>query len=282
MGGFAIPQLNPTGATGAGSFNTGGGMFSTSQGFGSPQAQPGTGTGGPGNMGFGNMNPNPATSSVTPNSYVTSSIGANSGTQPGSNLPSSAKGSSAVSTINNPYGQTGSQQWWTQDYLEKTFGGGMGSMIYQYLMSNGGFNSQITQQAVDATTNSMTQQSTQGANDITARLSAMGVSGGSSEMTLPLEQYQQGVTASENAITANDYMQMWQQSQQNELNAMEFAATGTGKYLANKPTAMDYVSQGLSLVGDAVGLSGLTGGFGGGGGGGTTISDNGGGGDFGG
>jgi len=83
-------------------------------------------------------------------------------------------------------------------------------------------------------------------------LSSMGVTGSSPAMSDALGQYENQAVATENAITAQDYYQMWSEAQQNELNMMQFAASGTGKTLANKPTALDYIGEGLGLFGSLV------------------------------
>src|SRR5271165_5262451 len=140
-----LPNMNPTGTIGSGTFNTG-------TGFGAA----GTGTGGPGNFNFGNtMNPNPPSSSGSglgtfPHATPQAST-SNPGNMGGSPTTVTSEGSTTASA--NPYGLSGSQMNWMEKYLQETFSGGMGAMVYQYLMSNGGYNSGITQQAVDATTN---------------------------------------------------------------------------------------------------------------------------------
>lgn len=251
MGGFAFPQNNPTGTVGAGNFN-GAAMFNPGSGFGAPASAPGTGTGGPGNMNFGNStNPMPQTSGTSGGSsaptHGTSSTGAS---DPFSGYVTS-EGSTTASA--NPYGISQSQANWMENYLQKTYGGGMGALVYQYLMSNGGYNSQLTGQAVGATTNAMQGQIQSGANNLTSSLSSMGVTGGSSSMGDALSTYQNQAVSSENAVTSNMYMNMWSQAQSNELNALEFAATGTGKTLANKPNWMDYVSEGAGIIGSVAG-----------------------------
>ena len=250
-----IPNMNPTGVIGSGYGNQ-------------PMAgQAGTGfsgTGGPGTMGFGNsMNANPTVPGQSGNTAANPFIAQAS--QQGGNpqQPTLSKNGSGVNSANNAYGQTSSQQYWTQDYLEKTFGGGMGSLIYQYLMSNGGYNSAVTGQAVAGQTNAMQQQTQLGANNLESSLSAMGVSGSSSEMGSALTGYENQATTQQNAITSQEYYNMWNQSQQNEANMMQFAATGTAKTLANKPNWEDYLSQGLGLIGSlATGAGGLMSGIG--------------------
>ncbi len=236
MGGFSFPQSNPTGVTGSGFFNT-------ATGFGTP----GTGTGGPGTMNFGNtMNPNP-TPQASQNPGGTSGLGGASSTDPFTGTVTGQGGSTTASQ--NPYGLSQSQANWMEDYLQKTYGGGMGALIYQYLQSNGGYNSALTGQVVGATTNAMQQQTQLGADSLSSTLSAEGVSGSSSSMGDALGAYENQAVAQENQITSQDYYQMWAESQQNELNALEFAATGTAKTLANKPNWMDYASAGMQVAG---------------------------------
>lgn len=221
-----MPIMNPTGVYGSGNFNGG---FTTS-----------SGTGGPGNYGFGNMNPAPiARSSVNPMSSQNPGGGSQWGTV-------TSEGSTTASQ--NPYGQSQSQQNWTEKYLQETYGGGMGSLIYQYLMSNGGYNSALTQQSVDSQINAMQQQTQLGQNNLISSLGAMGVSAGSSGLPEAVQQYQNQALQQQNAITAQEYYNMWQQSQQNELNMMEFAAEGVGKMKANKSNWMDYLGAGLGVA----------------------------------
>jgi len=245
MATMPLPMNNPTGATGSGNFN-GAGTFSTSTGFQMP------GTGGSGNMNFGNtMNPNPSTPTTGTAPKARAGVTQNPGSSTSTGTVTS-EGSTTPSQ--NPYGMSQSQQNWMEKYLQETYGGGMGAMVYQYLMSNGGYNSAITQQAVDSTVNSSQQQIQLGANNLASMMGSSGVSSASSGYGSTLGQYENQAQASLNQITSQDYMSMWQQSQQNELNAMEFAANGTATTLANKPNWMDYLNEGLGVASAAVGM----------------------------
>jgi hypothetical protein len=256
------PMMNPTGTYGSGNFN-GAGMFSTSSGFTQPA------TGGPGNYGFGNgMNPSAAfspsatTPTATPAASPTTSptpqqSSTGSPSVGGFIQPYQDQGGMAISSANNPMGMTEGQQYWQLDYLQKAFGP-MGPMIYQYLNSMGGYNSQVTQQSIDAQTNAMGKQTQLGANQIESSLSSMGVSGSSSGMADALTGYENQATQQENAITAQEYYNMWQTSQANELNVMEFAADATGKVKANAPTTLDYIGLGEQAGSTAIqGISSL-------------------------
>ena len=109
-----IPNMNPTGVIGSGYWNQ------PMAGQGSTAFS--TGTGGPGTMGFGNsMNANPTVPGQSGNTAANPFIAQAS--QQGGNpqQPTLSKNGSGVNSANNAYGQTSSQQYWTQDYLEKSF-----------------------------------------------------------------------------------------------------------------------------------------------------------------
>jgi hypothetical protein len=223
----AYPMLNPTGVTGAGNFN--GASFNTSSGFSVP------GTGGAGNMGYGN----------SANPYSSLNPGGGTG-----NVTVTSEG--ATTSSGNPYGLAQSQAKWMEKYLQETYGGGMGALIYQYLMSNGGYNSALTQQSTDAQINAMGQQTQLGANNLASELGAAGVAGSSSGYTGAMTNYENEATKQQNAITAQEYYNMWNESQNREANMMQFAAGGTAKTLANKSNWMDYVNEFAGLGMDAV------------------------------
>lgn len=248
-----IPNMNPTGV-----FGVGGTM--------SPP------TGGAGNMNFGNtMNPNPTTptqvangasggfnqgfrsggatgtaQTTTPGAPTTSlNAGGSSGT------PTTVTGQSGqTSTSQNSFDQTSRQQDRTLSELQSYYGEGMGSMIYQYLQSGGGYNSALTQQAVDSQTNAMQQQVQLGANDLTSMLSSMGISGGSSSMTGSLTNYMNQATTQENAITSQEYYNMWNQSQNREEQMLQQAGQTNATGTANQGNWMSDLTSGLNLVGD--------------------------------
>jgi hypothetical protein len=269
----AIPFNNPTGLWGAGNFNTGG-MFSTSAGF----TTPGTGSGGSGSMNFGNtMNPNavfgPGTTGSSPQSAPSTGQPATgqpqAATGPGPTTtgqfvqPYQDVGGQQVSGTNNPFGQTEGQQYWELDYLEKAFGP-MGSMIYQYLNSDAGYNSQVTQQAVDAQTNAMQKQAQLGANAISSSLASQGVTGASSGMGDALTAYENQATQQQNAITAQEYYNMWNASQDREAAMMQYAATAVGTEQANKVSGLDWLTGGATLFQAIAGTKGGGSGSGGG------------------
>lgn len=256
MAAMPLPNMNPTGVIGSGSGNVMPGQTGTPFSSFMPQ---GTGTGGAGSMNFGNAaNPNPTPSAASP--YAPASTSGTPGTSPATPVmnpgqPATVQGAPGTVTgqngqtspSNNSFDQTGRQQDRTLGELQTYYGEGMGSLIYQYLQSGGGYNSAITQQAVDAQTNAAQQQIGLGANDLTSRLGAMGISG--TGLTDSLTNYENTAITQENAITSQEYYNMWNASQDRELAVLNQAdqtnATGT----ANQSNWMDYLQIGLETAG---------------------------------
>jgi hypothetical protein len=264
MAATAVPNMNPTGVIGSGSGNTMPGQTGTPfSGFVSP------GTGGAGSMNFGNSaNPNPTSPAANP--YMAGPQATPAGT-PGTSAPAGAPG---TNTASNTFGQSGNQQADTLRELQTYYGSGMGSLIYNYLQSNGGYNSSLTQQAVDGQVNAMGQQVQLGANNLESMLGAQGVSGGSSGATQSLTNYENQATTQENAITSQEYYNMWNQSQSNELSVLEQTANVNAVGTANQFTWQDALGDVLGL-GGAVGsiMTGIGLNSGGGGGGGLNSGD---------
>ncbi len=224
-----VPNMNPTGVVGSGAGNVMPGQTGT--GFST------FGTGGPGTMGFGNsMNPTPTATSSNP--YST--------TMPGGSAPgTSVTGSGGTTATPNSFNQTQGQQNRTLGEMQTYYGEGMGSLIYQYLQSSGGYNGALTQQVVGDQQNAMQHQIQEGENTLAGTLGAMGVSGSSTEMAGALTDYQNQAVTQENAITSQEYYNMWNQSQQDELSMLEQAANVNAVGTANQPNWMDYLSFGI-------------------------------------
>ena len=148
---------------------------------------------------------------------------------------------------NNSYGQTQTQTNRTLGELQTYYGEGMGSLIYQYLQSGGGYNSAQTQQAVDSQVDAMGQQVQQGANNLSSMLGAQGVNG--SGTTQALTNYENQATTQENSITAQEYYNMWNQSQDRELSMLGSAAQTNATGTANQSNWMDYLNEGLQIAG---------------------------------
>jgi flagellar motor switch protein FliM len=95
----------------------------------------------------------------------------------------------------------------------------------------------------------MQQQIQLGANSLESMLGAQGVSGASTENTQSLTNYENQATTQENAIAAQEYYNMWNDSQNREVSVLEGAAHDTATAEANKPDWMDYVTTGLEIAG---------------------------------
>jgi hypothetical protein len=249
MAAAPIPNLNPTGVIGSGSGNVMPGQTGTAFSSFMPS---GTSPGGPGNMGYGNSaNPNPASTSgsttAQPSTPTTTMNPGQPAPQPGA-PPGTVTGQNGqTSTSSNNFNQTGRQQDRTLGELQTYYGEGMGSLIYQYLQSNGGYNSAITQQAVDSQVNAMGQQTQLGANNLTSMLGAMGVNG--SGLTDSLTNYENTATTQENAITSQEYYNMWNSSQEREAQMLNSVGNVNATGTANQSNWMDYLSLGLDVLG---------------------------------
>jgi hypothetical protein len=178
-------------------------------------------------MGYGNsMNPTAGAASSTGNPYT----------------------ESGYTSSSNLFGQTSRQRGRTMGELQKYYGEGMGSMIYNYLESGGGYNSALTQNAVSSQVNAMGQQAQLGASNLTSNLSAMGVSGSSSGMTNALQHYQNQATTQENSITSQEYYNMWNESQNRELSMLEQVAQVNAAGTASQSNWMDDLSLGVTTA----------------------------------
>lgn len=247
-GAMPIPNMNPTGVIGSGSGN----VMPGSTGTPFSTFMPG-GTGGAGNMGFGNTaNPNPATPSGNPYMAHAAGGGANPTSTP-SATPASATPAGLAPVGASPAGaKTMTPQGATVEELQNTYGSGMGQLIYQYLQSNGGYNSQATQLAVDGQINGMGQQVQLGADNLTSMLGASGVSAGSSEFSGVLTNYENAATTQENAITSQEYYNMWNDSQNREVSVLENTSNNVATEKANENNWMDDLSTALG-IGSSVG-----------------------------
>lgn len=201
-------------------------------------------TGSSGNMGFGNSGNSVASAPATDNPYspvVTAST--NTFQMPGtvSMNPTGAPASS------NPFDQTQRQQDRTLGELQRYYGEGMGSMLYQYLQSGGGFNSALTSQAISAQDQAMQHQIMEGFNTLGTNLAESGISPNSSVAALEKSDYMATATANENAIAAQEFFNMWNSSQNREASILsetgQVNATGT----ANQPSILGTISNFLGL-----------------------------------
>jgi hypothetical protein len=227
-GGAATPRpvsggmnINPTGDNGWG-------------------AHPQGPTGGPGNYNYGtSANPNPTgpTTSMNP---------------AGSPAP------------NNPFGlpqapgggYTGEYKKFG-DELGKIYGRGVGAEVGSFLNTGAGYNGPLTQQSIDAEIQAMQHQAQTGAGNIESNLGASGVSPNSSTAALEMGDYWSNVTAQENAITAQEYFTMWNDSMNRETSILGNIMDPAAQHKASQPGLMDFLNMGVNAAGTALSAFGL-------------------------
>ncbi len=133
----------------------------------------------------------------------------------------------------------------TQDRLkaenEKYFGEGVGNTLTNYLDTGAGYNGPLAQQTIDATNNAMQQQINQQYGGLQTSLANAGLSPNSSASALASSQFLSNASAQENAIAAQQYTQMYSQSQQNYLSALEMVAGVNNQGTLNEKTAMGQI-----------------------------------------
>ena len=223
--------------------------------------------GSPGNMGFGNTgNPTPPMPPEGTNPYSGAPGSTTTGVPPSSstfgvpppvsmNPPGSPGGttgpvqgvSGQVDTSGNPLNQTGRQQDRTLQELQQYYGEGMGSMLYQYLQSGGGYNAGITQQAISAQDAAMQQQIQMGFNTLGTNLAESGISPNSSVAALEKSNFMSQATTQENAIAAQEFYNMWNASQQREAGVLSETAQVNATGTANQPTVLGQIGSFLGL-----------------------------------
>lgn len=201
-------------------------------------------TGGPGNYNWGNAgNPNAALASHWGPTTTMSPTG---GPQAG-----------------NPFGLTGAGNYTGMsaslgNELGKIYGKGVGGELYQFLQSGAGYSGPLAQQSVDAQIQAMQHQANLGWGNISSQLGAMGVSPGSSVQGLAAGDYWSNVVAQENAITAQEYYTMWNESMNRETGMLESLLGDSAKYRANKGGGwMSWLKGGLDIAGSFLGLPGV-------------------------
>lgn len=206
----------------------------------------GISTGAPGTYNFGNTgNPNPSQPPTATNPYAPAQTSVAQPAAPVSQNPTgstgaptgqvgvTSKGTEGTLDTTNTFGLNQGQQDQTLEELDKTYGSGMGAQIYQYLQSEGGYNSALTTQDVDSTTALMQQQIATGLGALNTNLAESGISPNSSTAALETSNYEANATLGENEVTAQDFFNMWNSSQSNELSELESVQQGTGTEKAN-------------------------------------------------
>lgn len=228
----SMPQINPTGQN----------FFQ--------------GTGGPGNYNFGNSgNPTP----------VGTAMPSFNPTDAGMFAPTTSMTPGQGTDTNiNPFGLIGGNagQYYGQaagfgNELGKIYSQGVGSELYDFLQSGGGYNSNLTQQAVNSQIAAMQTQIQRGYGNLQSSLGQAGISPNSSTAALETGDYMSQAVAQENAITGQEYFNMWNQSMQNETGILGDILGYSAQHKASQPTLMDYLGFGAQIGGSvAQGLQG--------------------------
>ncbi|MHB1955220.1 MAG: hypothetical protein ACYCOU_15920 [Sulfobacillus sp.] len=104
-----------------------------------------------------------------------------------------------------------------QNYL----GQGVGAMVTNYLNSGAGYNGPLAQQTINATDQAMQQQINLQYGDLQTNLGNAGLSPNSSASALASSNFMSNASAQENMVAAQQYTQMYAQSQQDYLQAMQ-------------------------------------------------------------
>lgn len=138
--------------------------------------------------------------------------------------------------------------------LGKIYGKGVGSELYGFLDSGGGYNSALTTQAIDAQTALMNRQAQTGYGNLESGLGEAGIGPNSSVAALEGSNFWSNVTTAENAMTAEEFFNMWNASMNRETSILGDVLPAAGHYKASQPGIMDYLSAGLGIAGAGIGL----------------------------
>jgi len=134
--------------------------------------------------------------------------------------------------------------------LSDTFGSGMGALIEQFLtQGQGGYNDALTKQVVDAQTQAMQHNIQMGYGNLQTSMGQQGISPASSVAALESSNYFSNAVTQENAIAAQEYFDMWNQSEQRQYGLLEMAGGATATHQGK---AGDWAGQ-FAQVGEGIG-----------------------------
>ena len=141
-----------------------------------------------------------------------------------------------------------------QNYL----GQGMGALVTNYLETGAGYNGPLAQQAITATDTAMQEQINQQYGSLQTSLADAGLSPNSSGAALASSQFLSNASAQENEVAAQQYTQMYAQSQQDYLSMLQQLTGINAQGTANQRTVMGAI--GSLLTGGVGGLAQYEGG----------------------
>jgi hypothetical protein len=211
-----------------------------------PQINP-TGTGGTGNYNWGNAG-------NTMSSPVSSGVNTFQPIQsPSQNPQGSYGGLFGVPGGGTQYtGQAAS----FGNELGKIYGKGVGSLLYQFFQTGGGFNAPLTEQAINAEIAAMQHQINAGYGNLETQLGQQGLSPGGSAAALAQGDYFSNAVTQENAITAQEFYNMWNASMDRETSILGELMPQAGHYKANAPTLLSSLGSIGSMASSAGGAIG--------------------------
>jgi hypothetical protein len=126
------------------------------------------------------------------------------------------------------------------------YGQGVGALVTNYLNTGAGYNGALAQQTVNATDNAMQQQINQQYGGLQTSLSNAGLSPNSSASALASGEFLSNASAQENQVAAQQYTQMYSQSQQDYLAAMQMVAGVNNQGTINQKTTMGQIGSFLT------------------------------------
>ena len=129
--------------------------------------------------------------------------------------------------------------------LQKMYGKGVGSTLYQFLVSGAGYNPNVVQAEIQQ----MQPQIETGLQDLQEQFAVAGGSG-SSSAGIGEADYLSQVTADENALFAQQY----EQAIQNYMNVLLPTSKTAAAYQASTPSTLDEILGGLSLASVVAGI----------------------------
>lgn len=165
-----------------------------------------------------------------------------------------------INPSNNSFNQTDRQQTRTLEELQSQYGEGMGSLIFQYLQSGGGYNSALANQTVDATNKAMIQNIQLGMGNLSSTLGAQGISPNSSTSALETSNFESNALTQMNAIDANIYNSMFEAGQNREESILQSTSKNAATTAANDAGqgVLGDLTQALTLGGTlSQGISGV-------------------------
>jgi hypothetical protein len=126
------------------------------------------------------------------------------------------------------------------------YGQGVGATLTNYLNSGAGYNGALAQQTVNATDNAMQQQINQQYGGLQTSMSNAGLSPNSSASALANSQFLSNASAQENQVAAQQYTQMYSQSQSDYLSALEMVSGVNNQGTINQKTTAGQVGSFLT------------------------------------